>query len=62
MGGVQYTMDQGFDIPWISGSKYHGYRVQYSMCRWLYLPLVEGSIYHGYVFQYTMDRGSKYHG
>ena len=28
--GFMYTMDRGFDIPWVGGSKYH---VRYTMDR-----------------------------
>ena len=31
--GVLYTMDRGFDMPWVGGSKYHGKGVQYIMDR-----------------------------
>ena len=33
----QNTMD-GFDIPWIGGSKYHGKGVQYTISRGVKIP------------------------
>ena len=38
----QNTMGRGFDIPYIEGSKYHGYRVQYTMDKGLDIPWVGG--------------------
>ena len=62
-------MGRRFKIPWIGGSKYHGYGGRYAMSRWTKIPWVvgqdtmdRGSLYHGYGAPYTIGRGSNYHG
>jgi hypothetical protein len=45
----QYTMDRGFDIPWLRG--------RYITGRGFDIPREGGSIYHLKGLRYTMGRG-----
>jgi hypothetical protein len=57
--GVLYTMDRGFDMPWVGGSKYHGKGVQYIMDR--EFEWVGWSKYRVWGFDILLVRGSTYH-
>ena len=40
----QNSMGRGVNIPWIVGSRYHGYGVGDIMCRVIKIPWLRGSI------------------
>ena len=48
------TMRRGFDLPWVRGSKYHGWGID--------IPWIGGSIYHGHDIHHAIIGVLTYHG